>query len=850
MIMKFKESSLLKKHKQLLGNKRDKRKKVVKSTSPTPDLKKAVIKKQEGGTLFSIYNSIDPYIPPAIDFNAPELETEIVTNPIKKRQAKVIEEAKKSTTNSEAQELKEINSEVPSKKIPKSSETWKSPYSNKNEWVSDLTNAYKKAGITNDNAIRMLISQDALESGWGRSAQGKFNFGNLTTGSSWKGAYVEGKDHDAKGNPIKQRFRAYDSMDEYAADKIQFLKRLYDFDENDDIDKFISKLSGANKGKRKYAEATNYATSLANIYNKFAEGGIIKAQNGSKSEELLVKKALEFGQKTSEKMSPYDVRLIDFIKSKEGFRPKPEKDKTDGKWTVGYGLTDPKLIRKYRNGITEEEASKHLIQHLQMGADSLATMPYYDNLNLGEKTALNDLIYNVGWNKFKNSKRLQSHLRTGNDAGAKKEMNHGEHQARGLKIRRNQNRQMYDSTFSWKYKKGGVAKYQPGGKTYTGSTSTNYYGDVVHHLPVWNKDGETNVGLPEVVVTPRNNLNLGETVNRGRNAAGNVGKEILSAVTPLGDIESAKGIYNDATSGNYGSAALGLGLLALPNFIAKPLKAFKRVGSKVIRDFTNSRKLGIVSPQFKQSSKFKSELDWSPKSWFEEAGNWKDYTQNDIDALNSHIPEYLKIEETAKANGTWLNLPNGGKWKGDPRTWVQLMSKDGQGLMMPHKDWKVGVKPWDLDKSTVYNGRSWMSDNSEVYNSFANKKGYAYYDPTLGEGRTFALTIPKSSNVAKIDAKGNDYAQIPYGSTTADSDQLINWKRQGGYDATLIENVVEGPHVRQKTASNDFVIHEGTPRKSIVGNNGNFNLNDKNIYRGLIPLGIIGGISYGNKRNE
>lgn len=848
--MKFKESSLLKKHKQLLGNKRDKRKKVVKSTSPTPDLKKAVIKKQEGGTLFSIYNSIDPYIPPTIDFNAPELETEIVTNPIKKRQAKVIEEAKKSTTNSEVQELKEINSEVPSKKIPKSSETWKSPYSNKNEWVSDLTNAYKKAGITNDNAIRMLISQDALESGWGRSAQGKFNFGNLTTGSLWKGAYVEGKDHDVKGNPIKQRFRAYDSMDEYAADKIQFLKRLYDFDENDDIDKFISKLSGANKGKRRYAEATNYATSLANVYNKFAEGGIIKAQNGSKSEELLIKKALEFGQKTSEKMSPYDIRLIDFIKSKEGFRPKPEKDKTDGKWTVGYGLTDPKLIRKYRNGITEEEASKHLIQHLQMGADSLATMPYYDNLNLGEKTALNDLIYNVGWNKFKNSKRLQSHLRTGNDAGAKKEMNHGEHQARGLKIRRNQNRQMYDSTFSWKYKKGGVAKYQPGGKTYTGSTSTNYYGDVVHHLPVWNKDGETNVGLPEVVVTPRNNLNLGETVNRGRNAAGNVGKEILSAVTPLGDIESAKGIYNDATSGNYGSAALGLGLLALPNFIEKPLKSFKRVGSKVIRDFTSSRKLGIVSPQFKQSSKFKSELDWSPKSWFEEAGNWKDYTQNDIDALNSHIPEYLKIEETAKANGTWLNLPNGGKWKGDPRTWVQLMSKDGQGLMMPHKDWKVGVKPWDLDKSTVYNGRSWMSDNSEVYNSFANKKGYAYYDPTLGEGRTFALTIPKSSNVARIDAKGNDYAQIPYGSTTANSDQLINWKRQGGYDATLIENVVEGPHVRQKTASNDFVIHEGTPRKSIVGNNGNFNLNDKNIYRGLIPLGIIGGISYGNRRNE
>lgn len=454
--MKLKESRLLKNHKLLLGNTRDKRKKIIKSTSPTPDLKRAVVKKQEGGTLFSIYNSIDPYVPPIIDLNTLKLKTEIVVNPIKKKQEKVIDKVKETAPENTSSENQELPVEDIAKKDSSlDSEIWKSSYADRKKWIVDLTNAYKRAGITNDNAIKMLVSQDALESGWGRSAQGKFNFGNLTTGTKWKGNYVEGEDHDAKGNPIKQRFRAYNSMDEYAADKVQFLKRLYDFDENDDINRFTAKLTGANKGKRRYAEAKNYATSLINVYNKYEEGGKMQ-----KSEELLVKKALEFGQKTFEKMSPYDVRLIDFIKNKEGFRPKPERDKTDGKWTVGYGLTDPKLIRKYRNGITEEEASKHLIQHLQMGADSLATMPYYDNLNLGEKTALNDLIYNIGWNKFKNSKRLQSHLKAGNDAGAKKEMNHGEHQARGLKIRRNQNRQMYDSTFNWKYKKGGVVKYQ------------------------------------------------------------------------------------------------------------------------------------------------------------------------------------------------------------------------------------------------------------------------------------------------------------------------------------------------------------------------------------------------------
>lgn len=159
---------------------------------------------------------------------------------------------------------------------------WNSPYKDKNKWATDLANSYKKAGITNDNAIRMLVSQDALESAWGRSAQGKFNFGNLTTGAKWKGDYVTGNDKNAKGEAIKQKFRSYNSMDEYAADKVQFLKRLYDFDENDDINKFAAKLTGSNKGKRRYAEATNYADSLTKVFNSFKKGGVIKAQEGLK----------------------------------------------------------------------------------------------------------------------------------------------------------------------------------------------------------------------------------------------------------------------------------------------------------------------------------------------------------------------------------------------------------------------------------------------------------------------------------------------------------------------------------------------------------------------------------------
>lgn len=263
------------------------RKKFIKSSRPTY---KKRIKKAQQGMRFVSYN---PVSNPTIDYTD-------ITNPINpfseynfntvydKPEALVVpvrdtNEPDVVANNPIAEPV--INKPVASKSVTDkpvtktANSTWKSPYTNRKQWATELINAYKKAGITNDNAIRMLLAQDALESSWGKSAQGKYNFGNLTTGSSWKGDYVTGNDKNAKGEAIKQKFRSYNSMDEYAADKIQFLKRLYDFDENDDINKFVAKLTGSNKGKRRYAEAKEYANSLRGVYNSFKAGGIIKYQN-------------------------------------------------------------------------------------------------------------------------------------------------------------------------------------------------------------------------------------------------------------------------------------------------------------------------------------------------------------------------------------------------------------------------------------------------------------------------------------------------------------------------------------------------------------------------------------------
>lgn len=261
------------------------RKKFIKSSRPTY---KKRIKKAQQGMRFVSYN---PVSNPTIDYTD-------ITNPINpfseynynttydKPEALVVPVRDTDVVANNHTVEPVINKSVASKPVTDkpvtANSTWKSPYTNRKQWSTELINAYKKAGITNDNAIRMLLAQDALESSWGKSAQGKYNFGNLTTGSSWKGNYVTGNDKNAKGEAIKQKFRSYNSMDEYAADKIQFLKRLYDFDENDDINKFVAKLTGSNKGKRRYAEATNYAKVLTGVYNgipKGENGMIIKYQN-------------------------------------------------------------------------------------------------------------------------------------------------------------------------------------------------------------------------------------------------------------------------------------------------------------------------------------------------------------------------------------------------------------------------------------------------------------------------------------------------------------------------------------------------------------------------------------------
>lgn len=203
--------------------------------------------------LFVSHKQVDPI---SFNYQEPNLPEPIYLN---KERAKEVVSSKEI-----AEDFESTNWSVPKPESVK----WKNPYKNNNAgWINDMTTAYKKAGLS-DNAIKNLIAKNALESGWGNSVQGDFNFGNITTGSSWKGRFVQGNDKDGNGKKISQKFRAYNSIDDYVKDEIQLLTDSYDFNQDDDFTTFTNKLTGQNSKKKRYAEDKDYATKLMGVYNR------------------------------------------------------------------------------------------------------------------------------------------------------------------------------------------------------------------------------------------------------------------------------------------------------------------------------------------------------------------------------------------------------------------------------------------------------------------------------------------------------------------------------------------------------------------------------------------------------
>ena len=107
-----------------------------------------------------------------------------------------------------------------------------------------------------------------------------------------------------------------------------------------------------------------------------------------------------------------------------------------------------------------------------------------------------------------------------------------------------------------------------------GTTTYNNYGDITHNIATSFSDDTLNLGLPDIVVTPRDNLDLAGYVNNRMNNAARFGANIMDLTTPVGDVHQLYDVVNDTRSGDYLSAGIGLAALALP-FSPMTVKQFR-----------------------------------------------------------------------------------------------------------------------------------------------------------------------------------------------------------------------------------------------------------------------------------
>lgn len=261
-------------------------------------------------------------------------------------------------------------------------------------------------------------------------------------------------------------------------------------------------------------------------------------------------------------------------------------------------------------------------------------------------------------------------------------------------------------------------------------------------------------------------------------------------------------------------------------------------------------------PRFQNpSGPIQSELNWDAHDWLSKRVDKPiglKYTPRDVEVFNSHIPEYQQIERDAKANGSWLKMPDGSTWEGDPRAWV-IMQSQAYKKNYSSTPWYTGQAEWPtkydygngavetnkLTRAPYYNGQMWFSNNKGYGDIFANvidSRGFgprAYRDNEKNiKGFNFLSAIPKQGNYRHLQSPQQgtyDYwSALPYVRTqngierviknknnkhefrgwgrdenkyfpegdkskAAKTDDVVNWSKDLGDQGIFMDKVYDGP---------------------------------------------------------
>lgn len=218
--------------------------------------------------------------------------------------------------------------------------------------------------------------------------------------------------------------------------------------------------------------------------------------------------------------------------------------------------------------------------------------------------------------------------------------------------------------------------------------------------------------------------------------------------------------------------------------------------------------------------------------------NWKGWG-----AKKKYIPEYEAIEREAKKNGTWLKNADGTDFTGDPREWVVKRSKKfREAFGDKYLEGYTGIR-------SPYNPRelldTYLSSRERAYTYTPNKNQVK----KKGDTGIAKLVVPDTDTYT-VDALGNDWLHLtdksinPYNFTN--TNQIVSSVQTPVISFKNIRD--DGPFGIRDVAEDQFVAKSTTPRKSVLYNNGDFDLSNPDIFKATITPYI--GYKLYNKANR
>ena len=232
---------------------------------------------------------------------------------------------------------------------------------------------------------------------------------------------------------------------------------------------------------------------------------------------------------------------------------------------------------------------------------------------------------------------------------------------------------------------------------------------------------------------------------------------------------------------------------------------------------------GKVKKTSNVADNFKSEIDW---------GKWN----KEIPDNKSLMKEYNAIEQSTKADGTWMKNVDGTEFKGTPEQFVQQKSKNFKKAF-----------PNILKDSPTSPINILTHHSPNEFNAFDEVKklsgvGQAKY----GEG---IYTVPKTyyddfmTQDFKEMASGKKPVYVGYGKNRYDlyandiGVKQFPVRKPGGVNTH--------PLPAYKTRPHTAVVPYNNQLKSATGNNGMFDMSNSNIYKSLAPIIGTGALGAG-----